>query len=172
MDIFGPSDEIFQREHAGYVGADIPIDELQIHCISTPYHTSAHLSFHTRSGSIGISFYRRLPLLCWLWKIFESTASQMHSLSIRSQRCRPNSGFPGHEYTLSNLKFAESVDPENKEISDFRRDVTRLWKWAPFHSQLLAGEARESFMRVREHLYARRSRREPLKSRSRGEGRR
>ncbi len=50
-------------------------------------------------------------------KIFEGTAAQMyHSLNKLSQLDDATKIYCGHEYTLANLKFAQLVEPTNKNL--------------------------------------------------------
>ena len=81
--------------------------------------------------------YRDIPLAQWpitlmLWffsgdtlftagcgRMFEGTPPQMHA-SLSKFKTLPESTllYCGHEYTVGNLKFAASVEPENKAIQE------------------------------------------------------
>ena len=154
VEIFGPSDEDIPARTRGLRGGEIfQVDELRIHCISTPCHTSAHLSFYMPDlGASGSVFTGDCLFFAGCGRFFEGTASQMlQSLDSLAALPAETQVFPGHEYTLSNLKFAESVDPENKEISDFRRDVTKALEMGTIPFSTVGREKLVNpFMRVRE----------------------
>jgi hydroxyacylglutathione hydrolase len=61
-------------------------------------------------------------------RLFEGTAEQMHrSLSRLAALPEQTKVFCAHEYTLSNLRFAAAVEPENPEIRQRLEQVSR-WR--------------------------------------------
>ena len=56
-------------------------------------------------------------------KFFEGTPSQMQVALNQTLSSLPDSTviFPGHEYTKSNVKFLEKVDPDNEQVQWLKR---------------------------------------------------
>lgn len=85
--------------------------------IATPGHTSGHISLWFDRAEILFSGDTLFALGCG--RIFEGTPQQMWaSLSKYDQMPDQTTVYCGHEYTLSNAKFALSVDPDNQVLLD------------------------------------------------------
>lgn len=107
-------------EHCQYLNHDevinIPHLNISFRTISTPGHTLGHLCYVTSVQD-----------KCWLFsgdtlfsagcgRLFEGSATQMYqSLSKLNQLPAATQFFCTHEYTVSNLKFAIAVEPDNLE---------------------------------------------------------
>lgn len=60
-------------------------------------------------------------------KIFEGTVSQMYESLRRISSLNENTlVYCGHEYTASNLRFAEKAEPENAEIQNRIKETAKL----------------------------------------------
>ena len=61
-------------------------------------------------------------------RMFEGTAAQMHA-SLSRLAALPDSTlvYCAHEYTLSNLRFARAVEPDNQDVADRLAQVTQ-WR--------------------------------------------
>lgn len=97
----------------------------EVQVMETPGHTRGHISFYfPRSGAIftGDTLF---SLSCG--KLFEGTPEQMHS-SLTKITSLPDDTdvYCGHEYTLSNSKFALSIEPENEALQSYAANVTHL----------------------------------------------
>ncbi|KAM7486789.1 hypothetical protein LguiA_002798 [Lonicera macranthoides] len=97
----------------------------EVTVIETPGHTKGHISFYfPGSGSIftGDTLF---SLSCG--KLFEGTPEQMHS-SLAKISTLPDDTiiYCGHEYTLSNAKFALSIEPGNKALQSYADQITHL----------------------------------------------
>ncbi|XP_031130786.1 hydroxyacylglutathione hydrolase 2, mitochondrial-like isoform X1 [Ipomoea triloba] len=93
----------------------------------TPGHTQGHISFYfpgSRSIFTGDTLF---SLSCG--KLFEGTPDQMLA-SLRKIMLLPNDTniYCGHEYTLSNSKFALSIEPGNQELQSYAAQITNLRK--------------------------------------------
>ncbi|KAG8369476.1 hypothetical protein BUALT_Bualt14G0017700 [Buddleja alternifolia] len=93
--------------------------------MATPGHTRGHISFYfPRSKSIftGDTLF---SLSCG--KLFEGTPQQMlSSLGKITSLPDDTSVYCGHEYTLSNSKFALSIEPGNEELQSYATHVAHL----------------------------------------------
>jgi len=94
----------------------IDITELAIsfQTISTPGHTLGHLCYVAFLADQTWLFCGDTLFSGGCGRLFEGTAAQMHqSLSCLNALPADTQVFCTHEYTLSNLKFAHEVEPDN-----------------------------------------------------------
>lgn len=84
--------------------------------IDTPGHTAGHVSFHLPPE--GVIFTGDTLFAMGCGRLFEGTPAQMHA---NMQRLAALPGetrvYCGHEYTLSNARFAASAEPGNPDIA-------------------------------------------------------
>jgi hydroxyacylglutathione hydrolase len=93
-----------------------------------PGHTRAHIAYYfppVESGVPGELFCGDTIFAGGCGRLFEGTPAQMVG-SMTKLRQLPDDTriWCAHEYTLSNLKFAVTVDPENSELQQRLVDVT------------------------------------------------
>ncbi|KAI3793136.1 hypothetical protein L1987_35750 [Smallanthus sonchifolius] len=98
------------------LGADINI--LSLH---TPCHTKGHISYYLtgKEEDDPAVFTGDTLFVAGCGKFFEGTAEQMYeSLCVTlASLPKPTRVYCGHEYTVKNLQFAQTVEPENAKIS-------------------------------------------------------
>ncbi|XP_058747817.1 hydroxyacylglutathione hydrolase cytoplasmic [Vicia villosa] len=98
-----------------HLGADITV--LALH---TPCHTNGHISYYVtgRENEVPTVFTGDTLFIAGCGKFFEGTAEQMYqSLSVTlSSLPKPTLVYCGHEYTVKNLLFALTVEPDNLRI--------------------------------------------------------
>jgi hydroxyacylglutathione hydrolase len=130
--VYGTGDE-------GIAGLDYPLrggETLHllgqsIEVIATPGHTRAHvaywLSMEQVTGQSPILFCGDTLFSGGCGRLFEGTPEQMY------QSLCALAALPGHtrvccahEYTLSNLRFAQAVEPDNDAIASYRRHCEQL----------------------------------------------
>lgn len=91
----------------------IGLDEGQV--IDVPGHTVGHIAFHFPASRLAFTADSLMSAGCG--RLFEGTADQMwQSLSKLAALPPATVLCSGHEYTLSNLRFALSVDPDNPAL--------------------------------------------------------
>ncbi|KAK7312396.1 hypothetical protein VNO77_36217 [Canavalia gladiata] len=97
----------------------------EVHIMATPGHTQGHVSFYFPGSGAIFTGDALFSLSCG--KLFEGTPEQMLS-SLKKIMSLPEdtSIYCGHEYTLSNSKFALSVEPENEELQSYAAHVAHL----------------------------------------------
>lgn len=103
-------------------GSTLEIGSILVNCIKTPGHTSGHICYFAtdRLGNDPASVFTGDTLfIAGCGKFFEGTPSDMYGSLIGKLALLPPDTlvYPGHEYTVTNLKFGLSVDPENLDIS-------------------------------------------------------
>ncbi|PSR98301.1 Hydroxyacylglutathione hydrolase [Actinidia chinensis var. chinensis] len=93
--------------------------------IETPGHTRGHISFYFPGSKAIFTGDTLFSLSCG--KLFEGTPEEMLSslgkiMSLPDDTCI----YCGHEYTLSNSKFALSIEPRNEALQAYAAHVAHL----------------------------------------------
>lgn len=96
---------------------------LQFDVIATPGHTSDHIVYFGH----GLLFSGDTLFSAGCGRLFEGTAEQLYQ-SLQKIYGLPDDTrvYCGHEYTLSNLAFAETVEPDNRDIQDYIKRAEKL----------------------------------------------
>jgi len=91
--------------------------------LDVPGHTAGHIAFVMEpKGQAPILFCGDTLFSGGCGRLFEGTPAQMHaSLQALAELPGPTRVCCAHEYTLSNLRFASTVEPGNPELSSYRR---------------------------------------------------
>ncbi|PWC36959.1 hydroxyacylglutathione hydrolase [Azospirillum sp. TSO22-1] len=91
--------------------------------IAIPGHTSGHIAFHF--GDARALFCGDTLFALGCGRLFEGTPAQMWD-SLSRLRDLPDDTrvYCGHEYTLSNARFAVTVDPGNRELAERFATIT------------------------------------------------
>ena len=97
----------------------------EIHVIETPGHTAGHVSYHLPKSSIAFTADTLFALGCG--RLFEGTPATMRA-SLAKLAALPASTtvYCGHEYTLSNARFAVTVDPTNSALKMRAKEIETL----------------------------------------------
>ena len=95
--------------------------------IAIPGHTLDHLAFYSSNNEDPILFCGDTLFAGGCGRVFEGTFEQMFkSLKKISNYPKETKIFCGHEYTLSNLKFALEVDKDNKDLVNEFNNIEKL----------------------------------------------
>jgi hydroxyacylglutathione hydrolase len=105
-------------------GDTVPFGETQGHVIAVPGHTAGHIAFHFDDP--GIAFVGDTLFALGCGRLLEGTADQMYA-SLAKLMALPDPTFVycAHEYTLANLAFALTVDPDSPALRQ-RAEIIRL----------------------------------------------
>jgi hydroxyacylglutathione hydrolase len=117
--VFGPAKEAIPTITVPLKEGDsvnIPELQLRLHVIDTPGHTLGHICYHAQEQAWLFSGDTLFAAGCG--RLFEGTAAQMHQ-SLNKLATLPDATavYCAHEYTLSNLAFAQAVDASNSAIT-------------------------------------------------------
>lgn len=119
--VYGPKNEsIATLTHHLEQGDVIALQELSLvlNILDTPGHTRGHIVYYgeTKNGA-SLLFSGDTLFACGCGRIFEGTPRQMYS-SLQKLAALPDETliYCAHEYTLSNVRFARTVEPENNEL--------------------------------------------------------
>lgn len=95
-----------------------------IRVIETPGHTAGHVSYHLPQAGIVFTADTLFALGCG--RLFEAPAPVMQKSLAKLAALPPETTvYCGHEYTLSNARFALTVDPENARLKARAEAVER-----------------------------------------------
>ncbi|RWX74403.1 hydroxyacylglutathione hydrolase [Neorhizobium lilium] len=96
-------------------GDEFHFGEHLVRVIETPGHTAGHICYHFPDDKILFAADTLFALGCG--RLFERTAADMwHSLQKLSVLPDETAIYFGHEYTLSNARFAVTIDPDNERL--------------------------------------------------------
>lgn len=92
--------------------------------LETPGHTLGHISYWFEGDDVLFCADALFALGCG--RVFEGTMEMMwNSLAKLRELPDETKVFCGHEYTLSNARFAVTVDPDNQELRERVAEIER-----------------------------------------------
>jgi len=92
----------------------VPGFDLALDVIEIPGHTRSHIAF----VGPGLVFCGDTLFAAGCGRLFEGTPAQMHTSLGRLASLPPDTqAYCAHEYTLSNLRFARAVEPDNAALA-------------------------------------------------------
>jgi len=103
-------------------GDTFAIGCLKIQCVHTPAHTSGHMSYlvsdpSAAPGTPAALFTGDALFVGGCGRFFEGGPEQMVEGTTKLAALPPSTlVFCGHEYTLKNMQFAISVEPDNPDV--------------------------------------------------------
>lgn len=158
-DITGPARESIAGIDRKVDGGDsFDFAGRRVEVISTPGHTLGHVCFHLPEEKLLFAADTLFALGCG--RLFEGTPAQMWQ-SLQKLAALPNETtvYFGHEYTLSNARFARTVDPDNAALLDRAAGIEVLRAKGGFTAPTTIGleKATNPFLRaadpaIRRHL--------------------
>ena len=126
LEVYGPkkiegiNNIVKESDKFSLIGIDFEVIEI-------PGHTLDHLAFYSSNNKDPILFCGDTLFAGGCGRVFEGTFEQMFkSLKKISNYPKETKIYCGHEYTLSNLKFALEVDENNKQLKDEYINVKKL----------------------------------------------
>ncbi|MES1915508.1 MAG: hypothetical protein MHM6MM_007438 [Cercozoa sp. M6MM] len=102
-------------------GESLQLGATQITAMTMPCHTKGHTLFHiTHPSRTDALFTGDTLFIAGCGRFFEGNGTQMAQNFARIAALDDDTElYVGHEYTLSNLKFAAHVEPQNQDISAY-----------------------------------------------------
>jgi len=150
--VFGPA-------HDGVAGLDRKLGEgdrvevpglgAEFAVIDVPGHTAGHIAY----AGDGVVFCGDTLFACGCGRLFEGTPAQMWDSLGKLARLAPETRvYCAHEYTMSNIRFAEAVEPGNARLAARKqRDAARRERGEPTVPSTIGEEiATNPFLRCRE----------------------
>jgi len=115
--VYGPANETIPGERTALREGDVlRLTQLGLEftVVDVPGHTAGHIAYVGH----GVTFCGDTLFSAGCGRLFEGTAAQMwNSLSKLAALPTATEVYCAHEYTLSNLKFAQAVEPANEAVA-------------------------------------------------------
>lgn len=126
--VLGPANEkIPARDMALVEGQQVDVLGHRLQVIEVPGHTLGHIAYFHDSEQSPWLLSGDTLFAAGCGRLFEGTAEQMFdSLQRLASLPEQTRVYCTHEYTLSNLRFAQAVEPANPAIADRLAETTRL----------------------------------------------
>ena len=124
--VYGPrSESIPAREVALAGGERIGVLGAAFDVLAVPGHTLDHIAYH--APALRALFCGDTLFAAGCGRLFEGSAAQMTaSLAALAGLPADTRVYCAHEYTLSNLRFALAVEPDNEALRRRQRDCAAL----------------------------------------------
>ncbi|MDP9902090.1 hydroxyacylglutathione hydrolase [Variovorax ginsengisoli] len=154
--VFGPAGENIPEPFTPLAQGDIAEAlGLRFEVIDTPGHTAGHIAFFlpSRDGQAPLLFCGDTLFSGGCGRLFEGTPAQMlASLDALGSLPGDTQVCCAHEYTLSNLRFAQAVEPANTELTQYlaQCEALRALGRPTLPSQLAIEHLINPFLRSRE----------------------
>ncbi|MBP1852183.1 hydroxyacylglutathione hydrolase [Rhizobium halophytocola] len=160
-EIIGPVNEAIAipgLDRAMGDGDSFQFGDYTVNVIETPGHTAGHICYHIPEAKLLFAADTLFALGCG--RLFERPAADMwHSLQKLAALPDDTSVYFGHEYTLSNARFAVTVDPHNEALAARAKEIEALRAEGKFTIPTTIGLEKQTnpFLRpgdpaIREHL--------------------
>lgn len=123
--VYGPASENIRTvDHPLNGGETVQIEGIgEFQVLFTPGHTSGHICYIGE----GALFCGDTLFLSGCGRLFEGTAEQLYkSLRLLAELPGDTRIYCAHEYTLSNLAFAQTVEPENLDMKEAKDKYWQL----------------------------------------------
>ncbi len=96
-------------------GDAVSLGEINAHVMEVPAHTAGHIAYHLPQEAALFCGDTLFAMGCG--RLFEGTAEQMFTAMRRFAALPPETkAYCAHEYTLSNGRFAVTVEPDNAAL--------------------------------------------------------
>jgi hydroxyacylglutathione hydrolase len=106
-------------------GDEIAFGDETIRVIETPGHTAGHVSYYLPGSGLAFTADTLFALGCG--RLFEGTPAMMLDSMKKLAALPPETVvYCGHEYTLSNARFALTVDPDNAALKERAKEIEAL----------------------------------------------
>ncbi|PZP36803.1 MAG: hydroxyacylglutathione hydrolase [Roseateles depolymerans] len=124
--VYGPRREKLPEPVQRVGGGDhVELLGLRFTVLDVPGHTAGHIAFYaaavpTQGSHAPLLFCGDTLFSAGCGRLFEGTPAQLHA-SLQSLAALPGATRVccAHEYTLSNLRFAQEVDPDNAALRTY-----------------------------------------------------
>lgn len=124
LPVYGGDDRIDALTQKVNDGDSIKIGDINVKVHFTPCHTSGHVLYEASdakdSSKPHALFTGDTLFIGGCGRFFEGTPIQMYHalIEVISSLSKDTQIFCGHEYTVKNLEFALTIEPNNKNVQD------------------------------------------------------
>jgi hydroxyacylglutathione hydrolase len=118
--VYGPASEVLPICDVALVQGDQLTDQdlqLSLSVLDVPGHTAGHIAFAGEIAGQPVLFCGDTLFAAGCGRLFEGTPAQMdESLSKFAALPAATAVYCAHEYTLSNMRWASVVEPDNQDL--------------------------------------------------------
>ncbi|XP_023044887.1 hydroxyacylglutathione hydrolase-like protein isoform X2 [Piliocolobus tephrosceles] len=117
--VLGADERIFSLTRRLAHGEELRFGAIHVRCLLTPGHTSGHMSYFLWEDDCPdppALFSGDALSVAGCGSCLEGSAQQMYQSLAELGTLPPETVFCGHEHTLSNLEFAQKVEPCNDHV--------------------------------------------------------
>lgn len=122
--VYGPAGEVLPHCDVSLVEGDLITDsslQLSLTVIDVPGHTAGHIALAGDIGGQPVLFCGDTLFAAGCGRLFEGTPAQMDdSLSKLANLSATTAVYCAHEYTLSNMRWARTVEPDNQALKNWQ----------------------------------------------------
>jgi hydroxyacylglutathione hydrolase len=106
-------------------GEAVQVGSLSGQVIETPGHTSGHISYFLPADKLAFVGDTLFSIGCG--RVIEGNPQMMWQSLLKLRNLPDDTKFYcGHEYTDANIRFAKTIEPNNKSLAARAQEVTRL----------------------------------------------
>lgn len=120
--VYGPSQEEIPHKTHSFSGGEVIdiLNGVQLQVIDVGGHTKGHIAYYLEKANPPRLFCGDTLFASGCGRIFEGTADQMFE-SLQRLAILPTQTLVccAHEYTLSNIRFAKAIEPNNQALIDW-----------------------------------------------------
>ncbi len=128
--VYGPATEALPHCDVALREGDkvsLPELDLELSVLDVPGHTAGHIAYHGRAANVPVLFCGDTLFATGCGRLFEGTPVQMHaSLGKLAALAGQTRVYCAHEYTVSNIRWATAVEPDNAALGAWARDAAAL----------------------------------------------
>jgi hydroxyacylglutathione hydrolase len=105
-------------------GSKVSVGKLEANILETPGHTAGHISYWLHADKLVFAGDTLFSIGCG--RVIEGTPEMMWT-SLKKLRDLPGDTriYCGHEYTLANIKFAQTIEPDNRALAARAEEAAR-----------------------------------------------
>jgi hydroxyacylglutathione hydrolase len=130
-------------------GDEVKVGSVKARVLETPGHTAGHIAYWFSDEHLAFVGDTLFSIGCG--RVIEGTPEMMWN-SLLKLRALPDATqvYCGHEYTAANIRFAKTIEPNNKELAAREKEVSSLLaQHKPTIPSLLGAEKKENvFLRA------------------------
>ncbi|GAB5414369.1 MAG: hydroxyacylglutathione hydrolase [Congregibacter sp.] len=122
--VYGPDNPaITEIDRTLTEGDHLSVGDYRFEIIAVPGHTLDHIAYYQADADQPLLFCGDTLFAGGCGRIFEGDPAMMHASLSKLSALPPSTAvYCAHEYTLANLRFARSADPENSDLK--HREIT------------------------------------------------
>jgi len=106
-------------------GDSVGVGALKAHVIDTPGHTAGHISYFFPADKLAFVGDTLFSIGCG--RVIEGNPQMMWRSLVKLRELPDDTAFYcGHEYTAANIRFAKTIEPNNKALAARAVEVAKL----------------------------------------------